>query len=110
MTKSVPVPAEPRPTLAIASPQPPVSVLPAPTPGRSLAYAELSGLQGRRIEVESTYGSVRRGTLQKYTDTAITIRLEQRERGLEVTMPHQTVREVRLIEFRPLLDDPPSGG
>jgi hypothetical protein len=44
------------------------------------------------------YGSIRRGTLEKYTDTAITIRLEARERGLSVTMPNQTVQSVRLLD------------
>ena len=60
--------------------------------------------------VRSSYGSVRVGTLEKYTDTAITLRLEQRERGLSVTMPQNTVRDVQLIEYRPLLDTLPDGG
>ena len=88
----------------IATAPAPVPVLPPPTPGRKLAYQDLAQLEGRRIMVRSSYGSVRVGTLEKYTDTAITLRLEQRERGLSVTMPQNTVRDVQLIEYRPLLD------
>ena len=66
--------------------------------GRDLVYSDLLRLVGRRIEVRSTYGSVRRGTLEKYTDTAITVRLEGRERGLSVTMPNQTVQSLRLLD------------
>lgn len=71
---------------------------PALVVGRDLSYADLARLEGRRIEVRSVYGSIRRGTLEKYTDTAITIRLEARERGLSVTMPNQTVESVRLLD------------
>jgi hypothetical protein len=69
-----------------------------PATGRDLAYADLAGLVGRRIEVRSTYGSIRRGTLEKFTDAAITVRLESRERGLSLTMPNQTVRSARLLD------------
>jgi hypothetical protein len=118
-----PVPARPLATTAppvvdpIASPRearasdPPVQRAPAPREPGTLArvsppppaagpvrYADLALLEGRRIEVRSVYGSVRRGTLEKYTDTAITLRLEQRERGLSVTMPQQTVDSVRLLD------------
>lgn len=118
------VPPEPVPVSPVApsagplpvSPDPAGTVGPVATArpvipvGRGLVYSDLRGLEGRRIEVESTFGSVRRGTLEKYTDTAITLRLEQRERGLKVTMPQATVREVRLLDARPLLDDRPVGG
>jgi hypothetical protein len=80
------------PAPSLATRTPPLVV------GRDLAYADLALLEGRRIEVRSVYGSIRRGTLEKYTDTAITIRLEARERGLSVTMPNQTVQSVRLLD------------
>jgi hypothetical protein len=83
------------------------SVAPAPPVGARLRYADLERLEGRRIEVRSVYGSVRVGTLQKYTDAAITLRLEQRERGLTVTMPQQTVESVRLLEQRFAPDNGP---
>jgi hypothetical protein len=105
-----PVPVSPDPKSSVPPLGPVASVIPIPPTGRALVYSDLRGLEGRRIEVESTFGSVRRGTLEKYTDTAITLRLEQRERGLQVTMPQGTVREVRLLDSRPLLDDPPIGG
>jgi hypothetical protein len=92
----------PDPTVAeVAAPREPgtlARVSPPPPAAGPVRYADLALLEGRRIEVRSVYGSVRRGTLEKYTDTAITLRLEQRERGLSVTMPQQTVDSVRLLD------------
>jgi hypothetical protein len=105
-----PVPVSPDPGSTVPAVGPVASVSPSAPIGRGLVYSDLRAFEGRRIEVESTFGSVRRGTLEKYTDTAITLRLEQRERGLKVTMPQATVREVRLLDARPLLDDLPVGG
>ncbi len=97
-----------RPTLARAAPQPSVSVL--TSPGRRLVYGELSQLVGSRLEIRSSYGITRRGSLEKYTDTAITVRLEGRERGMSVTMPQPTVREVRLLDYRSASDVAPTDG
>jgi hypothetical protein len=103
-----PAPAStPTPPPASRPPGPVASVAPAPPVGARLRYADLERLEGRRIEVRSVYGSVRVGTLQKYTDAAITLRLEQRERGLTVTMPQQTVESVRLLEQRFAPDNGP---
>ncbi len=66
-------------------------------PGSSVAYSELKGLQGSRVEVRSVYGSLRAGRLLKYTDTAITVVLERDERGFAVTMPQATVGSVRVM-------------
>jgi hypothetical protein len=91
-----PPPARPSPATV---PAPSLATrAPLPATGRDLAYADLAGLVGRRIEVRSTYGSIRRGTLEKFTDAAITVRLESRERGLSLTMPNQTVRSARLLD------------
>jgi hypothetical protein len=79
-------------------------------PGRGLVYAELAQFEGSRIEVRSAYGITRRGVLEKYTDTAITLRLEQRERGMSVTMPNQTVSNIRLLDYRAGSSDTPTGG
>lgn len=89
------------------TPGPLASVAPPATVDGRLRYADLERLEGRRIEVRSIYGSVRVGTLEKYTDAAITVRLEQRERGLSVTMPQQTVESVRLLDQRFAPDDGP---
>jgi len=97
-----------RPSLASAARQP--SVTAVTTPGRGLVYAELAQFEGSRIEVRSAYGITRRGVLEKYTDTAITLRLEQRERGMSVTMPHQTVGNIRLLDYRAGSSDTPTGG
>jgi hypothetical protein len=97
-----------RPTIARVTPRPSVAVV--TSPGRRLLYGELSQLEGSRIEIRSSYGITRRGTLEKYTDTAITVRLEQRERGMSVTMPQQTVSEIRLLDYRATAGDTPTGG
>lgn len=91
-------------------PGPVARLAPAPLAAGPVRYADLERLEGRRIEVRSVYGSVRRGTLEKYTDAAITLRLEQRERGLSVTMPQQTVDSVRLLDTPYGIDEPPPPG
>ncbi len=97
-----------RPSLARAAPQP--SVVAPLRPGRRLVYGDLAQLEGSRIEVRSAYGITRRGLLEKYTATAITLRLEQRERGMSVTMPQQTVSDIRLLDYRETSSDTPTGG
>lgn len=76
-------------------------------PGSSVAYPELEGLQGSRVEVRSVYGSLRAGRLLKYTDAAITVVLERDERGFAVTMPQATVDSVRVLGPGGPTDAPP---
>jgi hypothetical protein len=108
--------ASPGPTAAPVAPkadtEPPAKPLalalatPLPASGGPIEYADLKKHIGKRVRVETTLHSVRTGVLVRHTDTAVVLRLEGRERGLELTLPRQTVKQVSLIEG--LLDTLPA--
>jgi hypothetical protein len=67
-------------------------------PGQIVPYEALADMEGRRFEITSIYGTRRRGTLEKYTNAALTLRLGAREGSLRLSMPQRTVREIRLLD------------
>lgn len=80
------------------APLPPLPRRSAYAPGQVVPYEALRGMEGRRFEIVSVYGTRRRGILEKYTDAALTVRLSGREGALRLSMPQRTVREVRLLD------------
>ncbi len=77
-----------------ATTTPPTQPIAPPRPNGPLKYEDLANYEGRRVVIRSRYNSIRTGTLVKYTDSALTLRLEGRQAGLELSMPRQTVRDV----------------
>ena len=69
---------------------------PQPT-GQLVEYAELEHKVGSEIIVETTLHTVRRGTLIKYTNPAITVQLGADSGSMELTIPRETVRNVSIV-------------
>lgn len=97
--------ASPAATSADAAPTPalPAGMQPLPrrsgyAPGQIVPYEALADMEGRRFEITSIYGTRRRGTLEKFTHAALTLRLGAREGSLRLSMPQRTVREIRLLD------------
>ncbi len=69
--------------------------------GREVPYAELEQHIGERIEIRSTYGTVRRGVLTKYTNVELTLRLDFGKGTIELTVPKDTVASAWLLGPEP---------
>jgi hypothetical protein len=85
-------------TAALPNGLQPVPRRAAYAPGQIVPYEALADMEGRRFEITSIYGTRRRGTLEKYTNAALTLRLGAREGSLRLSMPQRTVREIRLLD------------
>ncbi len=59
---------------------------------REVSYQELEKHVGARIVVHTTNGTVRSGTLLKYTNVAIAVQLGPEAGAIELSMPRNTVR------------------
>jgi hypothetical protein len=76
---------------------------PAPTaaaamlPSGALAYADLKGREGAHIEIRTSNGTLRRGTLVAYSPFLSTIRLDSDQGGFNMSIPGDSVEEVRAI-------------
>ena len=70
---------------------------PAQPTGKLVDYAELEHKIGSEIIVETTLHTVRRGTLLKYTNPAITVQLGPDNGSMELTIPRETVRNVSVV-------------
>jgi hypothetical protein len=104
---AAPVAAAPAEAKALA-PAPAVAAnasasAPAPTaaaamlPSGALAYADLKGREGAHIEIRTSNGTLRRGTLVAYSPFLSTIRLDSDQGGFNMSIPGESVEEVRAI-------------
>ncbi len=59
---------------------------------REVGYQDLEKHVGERIVVHTTNGTVRSGTLLKYTNVSITVQLGPEAGAIELSMPRNTVR------------------
>ena len=66
--------------------------------GVPVEYAELETQVGAEIAVETTLNTLRRGTLIKYTNPALTLKLGPEMGSIDFTIPHDTVRSITLIK------------
>jgi hypothetical protein len=79
------------------------ALAPAPTaaaamlPSGALAYADLKGREGAHIEIRTSNGTLRRGTLVAYSPFLSTIRLDSDQGGFNMSIPGDSVEEVRAI-------------
>lgn len=66
--------------------------------GHAIEYTDLEQRVGAEIAVETVLGTVRRGTLVKYTNPGLTLQLGPDHGSIELSIPRDTVRSVRLID------------
>ncbi|MGB8378583.1 MAG: hypothetical protein WCE70_08975 [Rhodanobacteraceae bacterium] len=64
--------------------------------GRDVPYQELEHHVGEQIEIHTTYGTVRRGTLTQYTNVELTVKLNNHG-AIELSVPRDTVQRATLI-------------
>ncbi|GAA0703999.1 hypothetical protein [Dokdonella soli] len=65
--------------------------------GEAVAYEALEHHIGAEIAVETTLNTVRRGKLVKYTNPALTLQLGPEAGSIELSVPRETVRSIRLL-------------
>ena len=65
--------------------------------GRLVEYTELEHQIGAQLAVETTLNTVRRGWLIKYTNPALTLQLGPEAGSIELSVPRETVRSVRIV-------------
>lgn len=63
-----------------------------------LAYEGLAEQIGRQISVSTTHSTVRRGELLAYSRVRIVVRLVPEQGGFELTIPADTIRDIRLLD------------
>lgn len=83
----------------IPEPAPPPRVEP-PRPDQSgrIAYADLGPYVGREVEVATIWGSRRRGVLKDFAQARLVLSLPPQRGGFDLTVPVETVFEVRVLE------------
>ena len=70
----------------------------APQPvGETVTYESLEQRVGAELAIETTLITVRRGTLVKYTIPALPLRLGPEHGSIDLTVPHETVRNIRVL-------------
>jgi hypothetical protein len=97
--------------VASAAPAPVAAAVPASTPttvppptaaaamlsAGTLSYADLKGREGAHIEIVTSNGTVRRGILLAHSSWISTLKLDPEQGGFTMTIPGDSVEEVRAI-------------
>jgi hypothetical protein len=91
------------PRIPVPRPTPPQ--IPLPASDGSIAYADLAPYIGREIEVRTLWGSRRRGTLVDYAQARMLLRLPAAQGGFDLTVPAETVLEVRILDAASIQPD-----
>lgn len=80
---------------AMAAAVTPVTPATAQAPGnqREIEYGALERHVGEHIVVHTTNGTVRSGTLVKFTNVNVTVRLGPESGSIDLTLPRNTVRK-----------------
>ena len=85
----------------LAAPEPPKAVKAAkgakpaaPANLREVEYTDLERHVGAHLVVQTTNDTVRSGTLIKYTNVGLTVRLGPEAGSIDLSMPKNTVRKV----------------
>ena len=69
--------------------------------GEPAAYEALEHNVGDDVVIETTLNTVRRGKLIKYTNPALTLQLGPEHGSIELTVPRDTVRSIRVVSSAP---------
>lgn len=104
---AVPAPVASMP-VSIAAPAPiPAQAASAnglPAPGSVVPFAALGALTGRHVDVSTKFGSVRKGELKLVGPLAINLLLDKEEGGLLLTMPADSITEIKYTPPAPPAD------
>ncbi len=65
--------------------------------GTPIEYEALETRVGDTVIVESTLGTVRRGTLVKYTNPTLTLELGPESGNITLSVPRETIRSLRVV-------------
>lgn len=68
-----------------------------PPVGAPAAYDALEHHVGDELVIETTLNTVRRGKLIKYTNPALVLQLGLEHGSIELTVPRETVRSIRVL-------------
>ena len=74
-----------------------VAETPASPVGSPAAYDALEHHVGDELVIETTLSTVRRGKLIKYTNPALILQLGPEHGAIELTVPRETVRSIRVL-------------
>lgn len=69
----------------------------APPVGAPAAYDALEHHVGDELVIETTLNTVRRGKLVKYTNPTLTLQLGPEHGSIELSVPRETVRSIRVL-------------
>lgn len=88
-------------------PEPPAPRQEISLPARDgrIDYTDLAPYVGREIEVQTIYGSRRRGELISHAQASLVLRLTNSEGGFDLTVPSETVRNVRVLDAAAIQPD-----
>ncbi len=70
-------------------------------------YKDLESNIGADLSIETTFNTVRRGTLVKYTNPGLIIRLGPEAGSIELDVPAETIRRVSIVTQAPQTAKPP---
>ncbi|MEO5622998.1 MAG: hypothetical protein ABJB02_08120 [Dokdonella sp.] len=70
--------------------------------GEIVAYESLEQQVGAEIAIETTLSTIRRGTLVKFTNPTLTLRLGPEHGSINLSMPRETIRSIRLLVPAPI--------
>ncbi len=94
---------------ALALALPCAATLPASKPradsarpaGETVEYAALEHQVGAELAIDTTFNTTRRGTLVKYTNPTLTLRLAPEAGAIELSVPRDTVRRITILKPAP---------
>jgi hypothetical protein len=70
---------------------------PAKPERQVVPYAELENHIGAELAIETTFNTIRRGVLTKYTNPGIKIQLGPEAGSIELDVPAETIRSVSIV-------------
>ena len=79
----------------------------APPGSAIVAYESLEQQVGAEIAIETTLNTIRRGTLVKYTNPTLTLQLGPEHGSIDLSVPRETIRSIRLLSPAPAAPSTP---
>ena len=64
---------------------------------RKVTYAELEQHVGDQLLIRTIHDTSRRGTLTRFTNVTLTLKLDAALGGIELSVPRETIRELLLV-------------
>jgi hypothetical protein len=76
--------------------------------GQPIEYQDLEGKVGAVIVVETNLNTARRGTLVKWTNPTLVLRLGPEAGSIELSVPHESIRRITLLDPPPAATPAPT--